>query len=204
MAFEVAGAAACLVLAVLVTQGRLEATDFQIREWALSHNTPLSVLMWIKISFMGSVAVLISFTFLCLAYFARLHEWSAFKTLSWAMGGAVILDVVIKWGIHRPRPLEAYPGTMPTSFSFPSGHALYSLTFYGALAFILSWRHPQIDQRYFWIVAVAVATVIGTSRIYLGVHYASDVLGGFLISATWLTIVLSYHSNKGLTAINKL
>ena len=91
---------------------------------------------------MGSVGVLGSLTFLTMGIFAMRRSWQAVRQIAFAMGGAVALDTIVKWIMRRPRSDEVYAHTMPASYSFPSGHALYSLTFYISIAIVMN-RHTQ-------------------------------------------------------------
>jgi len=103
-----------------------------------------------------------------------------------AMLGAVVLDNGFKLTFHRVRP-EAYFGPLPPTYSFPSGHALFAVCFYGALASILTAETQNTALRAsVWIFALLLVFCIGLSRIYLGVHYPSDVLAGYLAGAGWL------------------
>jgi undecaprenyl-diphosphatase len=105
--------------------------------------------------------------------------------------GAVLLDVGFKALFARARPVaffDYYPA--PTSFSFPSGHALFATCFFGGIAVLVSHRlESRISQVLVWLVAVAVILLIGVSRIYLGVHYPTDVIGGFAVGVIWVTAV---------------
>jgi undecaprenyl-diphosphatase len=106
--------------------------------------------------------------------------------LALAMLGAVVLDNGLKLAFHRVRP-EAYFGPLPSTYSFPSGHALFATCFYGALASILSAETQNTALRTaIWIAALLFVFCIGLSRIYLGVHYPSDVMAGYLAGAGWL------------------
>ena len=175
------------ILLFSIRHGYTDAVDADLRGWALGTNTPTSLAIWKAVTVMGSVAVISSLTFLSLGLFIVQKNWFAARRLSLAMGGAVVLELSIKWIVQRPRPDEVYLNTMPTSSSFPSGHALYSFAFYLTIATIISrsnfgsWRNGS------WIAAILIVAAIGASRIFLGVHYGSDVLGGYLIAATWLT-----------------
>jgi len=177
------------VLLVLVWKGETNTFDITLRNWALSFNTPTIVAVWEGISFMGSVVVLSSLTFLSMGLFAMRRDWSAVRQIAFAMGGAVGLDTLIKWVVHRPRPEEVYAHTMPASYSFPSGHALYSFMFYLTIAAIVSRQNLGNGIRGFWGSAIVIIVSIGASRIFLGVHYSSDVVGGYLIAAIWLNLV---------------
>jgi membrane-associated phospholipid phosphatase len=108
--------------------------------------------------------------------------------LAIAIGGSVLLNQSLKLMVERPRPQLAWAEVQP-EYSFPSGHAMNSLVFYVALGF-LAWRiwGPRVG-----IVSIGAAAVlallIGISRIYLGYHYFSDVVGGFLAGLAWLLVV---------------
>jgi len=105
--------------------------------------------------------------------------------------GAGLIDGGLKLFFGRPRPVpffEDYPS--PTSFSFPSGHTLFATAFFGGLA-VLLWprlRSPAV-RVLVCLAAFALILLIGVSRIYLGVHYPSDVLGGFAAGTVWVGAV---------------
>ena len=105
--------------------------------------------------------------------------------------GAWALDTGLKLLFARARPTafyEYYPA--PQSYSFPSGHALFSVCFFGGLAVLLTHRlQSRALQVAVWIVAVLIILLIGASRVYLGVHYPTDVVGGFAVGLVWVTAV---------------
>ena len=174
------------VLTFLVWNEGTNTLDIALRNWALGLNTPTSVAVWEGISFTGSVAVLSGLTFLSLSIFAMRHDWWAVRLLAFAMSGAVGFDTIMKWLVQRPRPDEVYAHTLPTTYSFPSGHALYSFTFYLTIAWIVGRLNCNNLTKGIWGAAIIMVAMIGTSRIFLGVHYGSDVLGGYLIAGIWL------------------
>jgi len=105
------------------------------------------------------------------------------------MVGMAALDITLKLAFHRPRPL-AYFGPTPTTYSFPSGHAMGSVCFYGVLAAILAARASGRGAKWgIWMGAVLLIGLIGYSRIYLGVHYPSDVIAGYCAGAVWVGAV---------------
>ena len=174
------------ILLVLVWNGETNSFDIALRNWSLSVNTPTTVAIWEGVTFMGSVVALSSLTFLSIGIFAMRRDWPAVRQIAFAMGGAVGLDTTIKWIVHRPRADEVYAHTMPLTFSFPSGHALFSLTFYLSIAIVMSRQARGNPTKVIWSAAVMMFILFGMSRIFLGVHYGSDVLGGYLIAALWL------------------
>jgi undecaprenyl-diphosphatase len=108
--------------------------------------------------------------------------------------GSEVVDQALKLWIERPRP-EAFFGTEPSGYSFPSGHALVSCCFYLAVAQILvedQW--PRARKLAVWTFAVLLTCLIGLSRVYLGVHYPTDVLGGYAAAVAWLAIVRTGHT----------
>ena len=101
-----------------------------------------------------------------------------------------ILNQLLKRILQRPRPTE-YRIIEETGYSFPSGHSMISMAFYGYLIYLI---YKYAKNKYIkWISIVLLSILIcaiGISRIYLGVHYTSDVLGGFLISISYLIIYI--------------
>ena len=106
------------------------------------------------------------------------------------VAGAELLDQVLKLLFRRPRP-HPYLG-MPelTSYSFPSGHSIASCCFWGMVAILLTRRmRTPLGKAAVWAAAIVVVILVGLSRIYLGVHYPTDVLGGYLAAVAWLGAV---------------
>ena len=108
------------------------------------------------------------------------------------------LNQLLKRILQRPRPTE-FRIVEETGYSFPSGHSMVSMAFYGYLIYLI---YEYVKNKYIkWSLIVLLSCLIvgiGTSRIYLGVHYTSDVLGGFLVSISYLVIYIS-AINKFLT-----
>ena len=101
------------------------------------------------------------------------------------------LNQLLKNILQRPRPTE-YRIIEETGYSFPSGHSMISMAFYGYLIYLIYKYVKNKYIKWFFIVLLSILICsIGISRIYLGVHYTSDVLGGFLISISYLVIYIS-------------
>ena len=102
-----------------------------------------------------------------------------------------LLNQLLKNILQRPRPTE-FRIVEETGYSFPSGHSMVSMAFYGYLIYLI---YRYVENNYLkWTLIVLLSILIctiGISRIYLGVHYTSDVLGGFLISISYLVIYIS-------------
>ena len=103
-----------------------------------------------------------------------------------AIGGAELVGQILKLAFHRPRPDPFFGLAAPLAYSFPSTHAMGSACFYGALAAILAARSDSWTVKAgLWIGAAALSLLIGFSRMYLGVHYPSDVLAGYSAAVVW-------------------
>jgi undecaprenyl-diphosphatase len=105
---------------------------------------------------------------------------------------------VLKMGFHRQRPQPFFDTHLPASYSFPSGHALLSFCLCGAAAALFSrdQKKPWIRIA-IWSIAVVLVVAIGYSRIYLGVHYPSDVLAGYLGALVWvLGVGIAYRKAR--------
>ena len=108
------------------------------------------------------------------------------------LGISVLLNQSLKFIIQRPRPTE-FRIINESGYSFPSGHSMVSAAFYGFLIYLI---YKKIKNKYLkWSIIILLSLVIltiGTSRIYLGVHYTSDVIAGFLISISYLIIFIHF------------
>jgi membrane-associated phospholipid phosphatase len=106
-----------------------------------------------------------------------------------ALIGTEITVELLKILIRRPRPIGA--SFLETSYSFPSGHAAISVALYGFIAFLL-WKRSKSQLKRGMILAVALLLMlfIGFSRVYLGVHFPTDVLGGYMVGAAWLWVAI--------------
>ena len=102
-----------------------------------------------------------------------------------------VLNQLLKRILQRPRPTE-FRIIEETGYSFPSGHSMISMAFYGYLIYLIYKNEKNKYIKWTAIVLLSILVCcIGISRIYLGVHYTSDVLGGFLISVSYLVVYIS-------------
>lgn len=141
-------------------------------------------------SFLGSTLFLIIFgTIIVIALFLRKHRRGSVIFMITTIGSSVLM-VLLKLAFKRTRPEPFSDTILPASYSFPSGHSLASFCFYGALAAILSARADKLWlQIIIWISAALMVLLIGISRIYLGVHYPSDVVAGYAVALIWVVTI---------------
>jgi undecaprenyl-diphosphatase len=121
------------------------------------------------------------------------RKWIVLAAWVAALGGAGLLTIVLKNLIRRPRPVAAAEFLNGTTFSFPSGHALGSLVGYGMLAYVVgsTWVDTRRGRLRLAIAVAVLVIAIGVSRLYLGVHYFSDVIAGYAVGVLWLSVCIS-------------
>lgn len=136
---------------------------------------------------MGTVFVIVPTFLAALALLGRQRRYRSCGFLAVAAAGSLVLQGTMKLFFARPRPVLAWASVLP-DYSFPSGHTLNTVVFYGAIALIL-W---SIYGRRAGLLALALSAMlafaVGVSRIYLGYHYLTDVVGGVLAGIAWLLI----------------
>lgn len=134
----------------------------------------------------GTVSVLVS---VVLGWRKR---WRDALVLLTSVAGADLLMEVLKLLVHRPRPDLVRPLIHAGGYSFPSGHATTSVALYLVLALLaFGWVRRWDARICILLSALAVSALIGFSRLYLGVHYVSDVLAGFALGAFWVALCVT-------------
>ncbi|WP_109465187.1 phosphatase PAP2 family protein [Albibacillus kandeliae] len=135
---------------------------------------------------LGGITVLTLLTLAVLAFLILRGQRASALFLAIAIVGGQVLSHLMKFSFARPRP-ELVPHIVEvSSASFPSGHSMMSAVTYLTLAVMLARTERRIRIRVFYIVVAAILTMlVGLSRVYLGVHWPSDVLGGWSLGAAW-------------------
>lgn len=143
------------------------------------------------ISLLGEIYVALFTIITGSLYLFRLNKKAA-KTLLFSSTGAILLSEVFKIIVSRPRP-DVTRG----NDSFPSGHVLFFIGFYGFLLFLIYTRFKNsLFQKVILLFLLFLLVLVGISRIYLGVHWASDVLGSYLIGTLYLTLVVYIYNKR--------
>lgn len=165
--------------------------DTAVRGWVHQFSAPWLTQAAKAASFIGA-DVLVATFIICLIVFAFLRWRRAALWLTITMAGGLVLNLSLKYAFHRQRPTPFFV-PLPHTYSFPSGHALFSVCFYGVLAGLLSDRIKSLPVRIcIWAIAIVLIAAIGLSRIYLGVHYPTDVLGGYLAATVWVSSMIAF------------
>ena len=171
-------------------EGDARAFDDATRAAVHQLASPLVTAIMRGFSFVGSTIALTAGTiFVVIRFLMRKWKREA-KLFAITMIGAGLLNITLKLAFKRPRPEPFFNLSPPESYSFPSGHSLTSAVFFGALAAILTARVKSKRVRAaIWIVSATMFVLIGVSRIYLGVHYTTDVIAGFAAALIWILVV---------------
>jgi len=163
--------------------------DTQIAVWFHRHLTQGFSLVLLAMSDPGSQEWVAVITIAVAVYLAWKRHWSALLALGLAIPGGMLLNQAMKIWIHRPRPFPVSPYVDLGGYSFPSGHTMAATLTYGLLAgFSLHlfkdarWRILSVGS------AAALVLSVGLSRVALGAHYLTDVLGAIAVGAVWLRI----------------
>ena len=142
------------------------------------------------ITALGSPTVLAIVTMLAVAYLAIARRYRLALVTGLSIAGGSVFEKALKLGFDRARP-EVVPHLVAVhSLSFPSGHAMLSAITYLTLGTLLARAQPERRLRAFvFSMGILMALAIGTSRVYLGVHYPTDVLAGWCFGSLWVSIV---------------
>jgi undecaprenyl-diphosphatase len=180
-----------------VTEGDTHALDEAILLSLRTAGAPADPIgpVWVEetmrdLTALGGIAVLTILTLAVAGYLAFRRGWGQITLLAAAVLGAIVLSTLLKSGFDRPRPDLVPHGARVLTASFPSGHAMISAAVYLTLgAMLASVQSSRRLKTYFIGLAVILAVLIGISRVYLGVHWPSDVLAGWSAGASWAILV---------------
>ncbi len=184
---------AFVTLAAEMVEGDLSAFDETVLLALRTAGNPDDPLgpQWVEemmrdITALGGATVLVLVTTCVVVAFLLRRRWRDAVFLLVAVIGGRLLGVVAKSGFSRPRPDLVPHGMEVYSHGFPSGHSMMAATTYLTLAVMLSRAEASFRMKIFYLALAVILTVaIGISRVYLGVHWPSDVLGGWAAGAFW-------------------
>jgi undecaprenyl-diphosphatase len=167
----------------------LQARDLDVVRDIAARRTPILTGSALAVSLAGSVLVICPLAMACCALLYRGGRRAAAMLLALSVGGAGLIFTVEKLIVGRPRPAVTQLVAASHS-SFPSGHATLASAFYLALMIVFLTAAPRRPAAVTGAIAAGLLVIgIGLSRVYLGVHYPSDVAGGVLLGATWTLLV---------------
>jgi undecaprenyl-diphosphatase len=188
----IAGLVASLLVLGFIADGVHDQEAFALDAWATPflHNirSPAFNALMIGLTTMGATLIVLPVMLVVGGGLLVVRRYGALVFLLLALGGSMLIDTIMKLIFERPRPKLDYAAVLP-DYSFPSGHAMNGVTMYVAIALVVWSVFGRRVGTIATITAAVLAFGIGVSRIYLGYHYLTDVVGGWLAGITWLLVV---------------
>ncbi|MEO8335170.1 MAG: phosphatase PAP2 family protein [bacterium] len=197
--FLVAGALIAIIatisfaeLAEHVLAGGTQAFDVAVLQWLHLHQTPLLTQLMVEMTYLGTGTVVMTVVGVAALFLWHTEHKHSARLLLAATAGNIILNGVLKLVYHRARPSVFEWQTVAVSSSFPSGHAMSATVVYGTVAYLLMRL-----QKHTWAKALTLSgaiiliLLICLTRLYLGVHYPSDVLGGIIVGLAWAAFCMA-------------
>ena len=176
----------------VVTSDHLTVLDVEVARWLRAHATPEVTRWLLLVTDLHSTIAVSCYAAIVAVALAWRHQWHRLATVFVCVAGGLTLNVLMKLAFHRARPVLDDPLLTLTSYSFPSGHVAGSTLMYGL---IVAWaftrtRRPLVRAA---VVAAAAGAIVlvAFTRMYLGVHYLSDVVAAFAEGVAWLALCLS-------------
>jgi len=164
----------------------LNLFDWVMIEWLSQHRTLSLNRIFIALSTIGGMPFVLFLTTIWCLHQAWYKKYTNVIFISLGLIGSIATVWLLKYVISRPRPPEMYHLVQSYGASFPSAHSIYAAAL-GCLAIYLSQKHPQ--HTLICICAFVWLFIMGISRVYLGVHFPSDVLAGWSIGFIWITLL---------------
>ena len=176
----------------VVSGDPLTVIDLQVAQWFHAHSTALMTqVMLIVTHIHGPLPVMLALVLIA-AYLAWKRDWYWLLCMSFTVPFGMLLNVFMKYAFHRSRPSFDDPLLVLTTYSFPSGHVAGATLFYGVMAAMVISKIPAWRWRVTTVlVAIMMVALVALTRVYLGVHYLSDVLAAFAEGVAWLTLCLT-------------
>ncbi len=178
-------------LSLLLKADELDKFDLYYTTMIRADTSPPVEVIMRTATFIGNAEAVSVLAMLTIVYFLFINpqRWYSIK-IPVVCIGSISLNLFLKYLYERPRPEVSYM-IEAVGLSFPSGHAMFSFSFFGLLIYIIWHYRGSIAFKILTtVVLVTIILLIGISRVYLGVHYPSDVLAGFAAGFSWLLICL--------------
>jgi undecaprenyl-diphosphatase len=190
----------------IITGEYVQNFDSAVYDALAKQISPVTTCFMKLFTFLGSELALTSLAALTLFTGVFWKKGKRFKHCLFIclnLGGGALFSLILKNIFRRPRP-NIMQLIEITGYSFPSGHSMNSLIFYGFLIY-LSLRYMKHWSKYCISFGLALLILfIGISRIYLGVHYASDVIGGFILGIFWLIVSIWVFKKMPFNRLSKI
>ena len=190
--FGIAGVVAFAQLAEVVMEGATQSLDEYGLRWINSHQSETLDHVMMEITSLGNFAVLLVMLLVVSAFLWLSNHKISVVLLMLGVGGGYLANNVLKLAFDRDRPSVFEPVADVMTSSFPSGHAMVSTIAYLSVAYLVGRLEPKpAMRRVTWTLAIVIIILVAISRMYLGVHYPSDVIGGIVAGVAWLGFVVA-------------
>ena len=178
--------------AIALEVHHLHRFDLFIINWVQSFISVKLTSVMEMFTFLGSAQGVISVAIMTLTIMLINKKWWESVFFVIAVAGSTLFNALLKWIFHRARP-TIHPIITETGYSFPSGHSMSSIVVYGMIMFFLILFLKNGLAKFLAVLVLSfLILMIGVSRIYLGVHYPSDVIAGFSAGGAWLLVCLIF------------
>ncbi|MDF1503436.1 phosphatase PAP2 family protein [Roseisolibacter sp. H3M3-2] len=169
-----------------VRAGSTQAFDEAALRWVAAHQIGWLEAAMLELTFLGTATVVLTIAGVAALFLALTRQRTAAAVLLWSTLGAILLNNVLKSAFDRPRPTLFEWGTQVRTTSFPSGHAMSAAAIYATVAFLAARlaHRPRVRAAIYATSAVLIV-LVAASRVYLGVHYPTDVAAGLLVGFAW-------------------
>ncbi|MEP6622398.1 MAG: phosphatase PAP2 family protein [bacterium] len=197
--FLVAGAVVAVVatmgfseLAEHVLAGGTQTFDVAILQWLHAHQSPMLTALMIEMTYLGTGTVVMMIVIIVALFLWHTEHKHSSRLLLAATAGNILLNGALKFIYHRPRPAVFDWQTTAVSSSFPSGHAMSATVVYGTVAYLVMRLQKHHWSRVLTLgAAILLILLICLTRLYLGVHYPSDVIGGIIVGLAWAAFCMA-------------
>lgn len=186
------------IIAMDMMDGTIQPFDDYIRATVHAQSSPAATPFMRLFTFLGSTPFISLMTVAVSYMFWKTGRTHRSVLMMITVAGAALMMLGLKYSFHRPRPEPFFDTALPPFDSFPSGHSLVSFCFYAALAALTAANEDSKKKRILiWTCCIALVTMIGLSRIYLGVHWPTDVISAYLAATVWVaTVAFAYRHWK--------
>ena len=207
LVFVVAALVFVVIARQVVIGAPLTTLDAELANWLHRRADPPLTALMLAVTTLHSTVAVSCYAAVAAVYLFSKHRWRALVTVFVCVAGGLTLNVAMKFAFQRARPTFDHPLLTLNTYSFPSGHMAGSTIFYGlCIAWVCArtrqwrWRLPAM------LAAAAALALVGLSRMYLGVHYLSDVAAAFAEGVAWLALCLTalhafWRDSTGETAV---
>jgi undecaprenyl-diphosphatase len=176
----------------VVTGDPLTVVDAQVALWFHAHATPLLTQWMLVVTHLHGIVAISTYVVLTALFLAWKRDWYWLLCLVVTVPSGMVLNALTKLAFHRARPSFENPILTLSTYSFQSGHVAAATLFYGVLAAMLIAKTSEWRWRVrILFIAIALVALVALTRMYLVVHYLSDVLAAFAQALAWLTLCLT-------------